>query len=596
MIGPVVIFVGGLLVFGGSFGRAEDDPGSNPCVVGFEGGTGSGVGVLNRTFNGFRYCEYLGIRYAEPPVGPLRFKSPVVRAPKGAEQYTRLGNICAQLDSFDDAEEVIGDEDCLFLNIYKPLGNATDDKKYPVLVYIHGGSYAVWSPQTDMFGVDLLMENGVMIVSVNYRLTVLGFLRHPEFNITGNFGLKDHLAALQWVKRYIEPFGGDPDNVTIMGQSVGAHSVTYYLYLKPFQGLFNRVIAMSGSVLAPSAMIYNPEDVSAKYLESINIHSYDELMNVSFKEVFSLKAYSRRFNFAYVNLPIFLPTVEDPDDPEALITQPVHELIQTEPANKVPLMIGMTSLEFTSLFAGVPVTDFTANDSYPNRQNRTVFREVKSMIDAAAKLARKVQPNGAGRHFYGKLADLANMYYPVKKVLKRLSQLESFREPIYYYRFEFDGKFGKYKNYIYKGAVEPSYPGAIHGDDLGYLFSPYVLRNALANRSAFQTEWKVTDRYVRYFSNFVKFGNPTPDFDEIADIQWPAYDGNSSNPQYLNINDDDDVRVDDDRSHYIFQVWRVAHECLFYYRCLEVQILKEKIDKYLTSDQGSINLEKLFAE
>ena len=87
----------------------------------------------------------------------------MVRAPKGAEQYTRLGSICAQLDSFDDAEEVIGDEDCLFLNIYKPLDNATDEKKYPVLVYIHGGSYAVWSPQTDMFGVDLLMENVVVI-------------------------------------------------------------------------------------------------------------------------------------------------------------------------------------------------------------------------------------------------------------------------------------------------------------------------------------------------------------------------------------------------------------------------------------------------
>lgn len=87
----------------------------------------------------------------------------MVRAPKGTEQYTRLGSICAQLNTFDDADEIYGDEDCLFLNVYKPLGNATNDEKYPVLVYIHGGSYAVWSPQTDMFGVDLLMENVCVI-------------------------------------------------------------------------------------------------------------------------------------------------------------------------------------------------------------------------------------------------------------------------------------------------------------------------------------------------------------------------------------------------------------------------------------------------
>ncbi|EAT48433.2 AAEL000545-PA, partial [Aedes aegypti] len=591
MTASVVVFVGGLLVISGCFGQAEDVPESNPCVVNFDGGTASGVGVLNQTFNGFRYCEYLGIRYAEPPVGSLRFKSPVVRAPKGTEQYTRLGSICAQLNTFDDADEIYGDEDCLFLNVYKPLGNATNDEKYPVLVYIHGGSYAVWSPQTDMFGLSF---QGVMIVSVNYRLSVLGFLHHPEFNISGNFGLKDHLAALKWVQRYIEPFGGDPDNVTLMGQSVGAHSVTYYLYLKAFQGLFHRVIAMSGSVLAPSAMIYNPEDVTPTYLDSINVSSYDELMNASFKDVFSLKAYSRRFVFAYANLPIFLPTVENEDDPDALVTKPVHELILEEPASKVPLMIGMTSLEFTPLFAGVPVTDFTANSSFPNRQNKTVYQEVKSMIDSAAKLAFKVEPNDAGRHFHGKMADLANMYYPVKKLLYQLSQQESYPEPIYYYRFAYDGKFGKYRNLKYKMSVDASYKGALHGDDLGYLFSPYVVREAVANRGAFQTEWKVSERFVSYFSNFVKYGNPTPEIDEGTDFQWPSYEGNRSEPQFLNINDKDDVRVDDDRSNFVFQVWRVAHECLYYYRCLELEVMKGRIEKYLSSDTSSIDLNKLF--
>ncbi|XP_062559323.1 juvenile hormone esterase-like [Armigeres subalbatus] len=590
----VVFFVGGLLTLGGCLEWGEDDPGVNPCVVKFVDNDASGIGVLNRTFNGVKYCEYLGIRYAEPPVGPLRFKSSVVRAPEGAEQYTRIGSICAQLNTFDDAKKVTGDEDCLFLNIYKPLKNEADKNLYPVLVYIHGGSYAIWSPQTDMFGVDLLMESGIMIVAVNYRLSVLGFLHYPEFNITGNYGLKDHLAALQWVQRYIEPFGGDPNNVTLMGQSVGAHSVTYHMYLEPFQGLFHRAIAMSGSVLAPSAMIYNPEHYTSKYLKSINIHSYDELMNASFKDLFSLKSYSRKFSFAWASLPIFLPAVEDDDDPEALVTQPVHELILNEPVNKVPLMIGMTSLEFTSLFATSTIAEFTADESFPNRSNKTVYQEVKCMIEAAGKLANKVQPKGAGRHFYGKLANLVNMYYPVKMVLRRLSQMDAFLESIFYYRFEFDGKFGKYKNSFYKGGLESSYRGAIHGDDLGYLFSPYVVRQALANRSAFETEWNVSKRNVRYFSNFVKFGNPTPEDDELSDIKWPAYNGNETAQQFLNINDEDDVQIDDDRSNFVFQVWNVAHQCLYYYRCLQVDVLKEKIDKHLLSNQTSIDLDKLF--
>lgn len=156
----------------------------NPCTVSF-GENASGVGVLNRTFNGVTYCEYLGIRYAEPPIGEHRFKvcfqlvrqcnmyqrfalfqNPILRAPNGSEEFTNIASICPQLDALGHATKVLGDEDCLFMNVYSPVvpdGNETD-RKYPVLVYIHGGSYAIWSPQTDMFGVDLLIESVITTI------------------------------------------------------------------------------------------------------------------------------------------------------------------------------------------------------------------------------------------------------------------------------------------------------------------------------------------------------------------------------------------------------------------------------------------------
>lgn len=343
-----------------------------------------------------------------------------------------------------------------------------------------------------------------MIVSFNYRLFVLGFLRHPEFNITGNFGLKDQLAALQWVQRYIGRFGGDPTNVTVMGQSVGAHSVTYHLHLEPFRGLFHRAIAMSGSLLAPSAMIYVPENFTRTYLESIRLTSYEQLMKAPFKELFLFPPAKRRFVFATIGLPIFLPTVENDNEPGALVTKPAHELILGKPANQVPLMIGMTATEFIPHFT--EEVFFCADDNFPNRGNVTLLRSVRELIAKSALLAEKADPQSTGRHFYGKLTDIANMYFPVKRLLKQLREVHPYQAPIFYYRFEYDGKFGKYKNMFYKGELDESYAGAMHGDDLGYLFSPYVVRQALANRSAFETEWKVAERSVEQISNFVKFG------------------------------------------------------------------------------------------
>ncbi|XP_039453691.1 juvenile hormone esterase-like [Culex pipiens pallens] len=585
-----------VLVVAGLLGSVA---GEHPCTVRFgEGRDGEvmGVGVLNTTFNGLVYCEYLGIRYAEPPVGELRYKSPVVREPSGSEDYSKLGSICAQLNSIAQPTQVVGDEDCLFMNVYSPAvrGSSSASRKYPVMVYIHGGSYAIWSPQTDMFGVDLLIESEVLIVSFNYRLFVLGFLRHPEFNVTGNYGLKDQLAALQWVQRYIEAFGGDANNVTIMGQSVGAHSVTYHLYLEPFRGLFHRVIAMSGSLLAPSAMIYQPEDYNHQYLESLHIHTQDQLMHVPFKDLFQFDNKKRRFIFSSIALPIFLPTVESASDPDALLTQPAHELILNEPVNQVPLMIGMTSSEFLPYFT--TARSFSIEGNFPNRGNSSYLDVIKRLIWKANILVYKVDPEGTGQHFFGKLSDLSNMYFPVKRLLKQTSENGSYGAPIYYYQFEFDGQFGKYKNSYYREFIDFSIAGAMHGDDLGYLFSPYVVKEALANRTKFETEWKVTERNVEQITNFIKFGNPTPNFTDNIEVLWPPYNSgdNASAFQYLNINERNEVRVDNDRSNFAFQVWNTIHNCLFYFDCTPVDILLKKIIQQLESRVTKLDLDSLF--
>ncbi|EDS44432.1 cholinesterase [Culex quinquefasciatus] len=533
--------------------------GEHPCTVRFgEGRDGEvmGVGVLNTTFNGLVYCEYLGIRYAEPPVGELRYKSPVVREPSGSEDYSKLGSICAQLNSIAQPTQVVGDEDCLFMNVYSPVE--------------------------------------VLIVSFNYRLFVLGFLRHPEFNVTGNYGLKDQLAALQWVQRYIEAFGGDPNNVTIMGQSVGAHSVTYHLYLEPFRGLFHRVIAMSGSLLAPSAMIYQPEDYNHQYLESLHIHTQDQLMHVPFKDLFQFDNKKRRFIFSSIALPIFLPTVESASDPDALLTQPAHELILNEPVNQVPLMIGMTSSEFLPYFT--TARSFSIEGNFPNRGNSSYLDVIKRLIWKANILVYKVDPEGTGQHFFGKLSDLSNMYFPVKRLLKQTSENGSYGAPIYYYQFEFDGQFGKYKNSYYREFIDFSIAGAMHGDDLGYLFSPYVVKEALANRTKFETEWKVTERNVEQITNFIKFGNPTPNFTDNIEVIWPPYNSgdNASAFQYLNINERNEVRVDNDRSNFAFQVWNTIHNCLFYFECTPVDILLKKIIQQLESRVTKLDLDSLF--
>lgn len=194
---------------------------------------------------------FRGIPYARPPVDDLRWR-PTAPLPawSGVREATEFGAACPQPAS-PFADHAAMSEDCLFLNVW----TAGEAAKAPVLVWIHGGSLVSGAASEAIYDGTGFARRGVVVVSINYRLGALGWLAHPGLsaespdNISGNYGLMDQIEALRWVRRNIGAFGGDPDNVTIAGESAGALSVLYLMAAPEARGLFHRAIAQSGYMI-----------------------------------------------------------------------------------------------------------------------------------------------------------------------------------------------------------------------------------------------------------------------------------------------------------------------------------------------------------
>ena len=240
----------------------SDEPAAtqSPGVVRVAGGLISGTEV-----DGIR--AYLGIPYAAPPVGDLRWRPP--QAPdswQGVRTCVRYGPSCPQplgdgLSLFPLGET---DEDCLYLNVWTPAGGAAGGSEgaadgagdgaqpLPVMVWIHGGGFSTGSGSLDVYSGMNLARLGVVVVTINYRLGPLGFLAHPELSAedpsgaSGDYGLLDQIAALEWVRENAAAFGGDPENVTAFGESAGGMSICDLMVSPPAEGLFARAIVQSG--------------------------------------------------------------------------------------------------------------------------------------------------------------------------------------------------------------------------------------------------------------------------------------------------------------------------------------------------------------
>ncbi|MEQ1753290.1 MAG: carboxylesterase family protein [Micropepsaceae bacterium] len=231
---------------------------------------------------------YKGVPFAAPPVGDLRWRAPQAVIPwNGVRPVTGFAPACEQVGvSMPGETPPVTSEDCLYLNIWTPARRGNE--RLPVLVWIHGGGFANGSTAMPLYSGAAIAKRGIVVVTIAYRLGVLGFLAHPDLSAevpshsSGNYGLMDQLAALRWVQRNIASFGGDASRVTIAGQSAGAMSVSILMASPLAKGLFRGAIGQSGGFfepvqLAPKFLQPNAEQDGVRFAKSLGVASIASL-------------------------------------------------------------------------------------------------------------------------------------------------------------------------------------------------------------------------------------------------------------------------------------------------------------------------------
>lgn len=280
--------------------------------------------IVGEEFENF--YAYRGIRYAEAPVGELRLAPPKQYLDTWNEtrEFKNYGSSCATYTHIGYVYE--GSEDCLFLNVFVPKMVAESQDKFPVLFNIHGGCF-MFGTGSDFAPENVMSAQNMILVTINYRLGILGFLSTEDGVIPGNFGLKDQVEALKWVQRNIEAFNGDSRRVMIMGNSAGGASVHFHYMSKLSDGLFNNGFSHSGTALNPWVLVQNAREKAHRVAHLVNCSQDSTLLLDCLRQVppDELVVTAKHFQpFLYNPFTPFGPIVE-PDSAEAFLSE--HPLV-----------------------------------------------------------------------------------------------------------------------------------------------------------------------------------------------------------------------------------------------------------------------------
>lgn len=313
------------------------------------------VTLKNGTINGWiaptlnsskKACVYFSIPYASPPVGPLRFQPPEPAKPWATPlNGSILPNWCPQKGKAPKG--VLMSEDCLHLNVFQPI-NRSEDNLLPVLVWYHGGSFT--SGSTYLYNPSRILSHetaDVILVSVHYRLGLLGFLSTGDEISPGNYGLKDQALSIRWVHENIKAFGGNPNKITIFGESAGGASVIYQLISPLNKGLLSGVIAQSGTALSFWALDKNPADSARLMAKRLECPSNENqamvtcLRKLPWQTIIKAQLKYTHEQFAQMRYPVatLIPVVE-PKLPGAFISEEPEVLMRTGDIPDIPVIIG----------------------------------------------------------------------------------------------------------------------------------------------------------------------------------------------------------------------------------------------------------------
>ncbi|KAF2899701.1 hypothetical protein ILUMI_06473, partial [Ignelater luminosus] len=307
-------------------------------------------GSYRKTLKGRQFIAFTGIPYAKPPTNELRFKPAVPLEPwTGILDASKPHSICPQIDVLFNDYVVKGNEDCLYLNVYTPENALSNEIALPVLFYIHGGGFMLGSGNSNLYGPDFLLDKDLVLVTINYRLGALGFLSTGDDILPGNNGLKDQNCALKWVKQNIANFGGDPNKITIFGQSAGGASVHFHVLSPLSKGLFNGAIAHSGSAVGLWSIA--PGDQAKR-----NAIRLGNLLNCSTASSKKLVDCLKKINaydiveqdkefmqYTYDPAIPFKPVIEATNLKDAFLTKHPIDVIKSGEASNVPLIFGITT-------------------------------------------------------------------------------------------------------------------------------------------------------------------------------------------------------------------------------------------------------------
>ena len=445
-----------------------------------------------------RITAFKGIPFAAPPVGDLRWKAPQpAKNWDGVLECYQFGPMAMQAPIKADPNALYDrewhvdpdhpmSEDCLQLNIW--TNAKTGDEKMPVMVWIFGGGLMSGYPSEMEFDGERIARRGVILVTVNYRLNVFGFLCHPEITAENpekpaNFGHLDQQAGILWVKRNIAAFGGDPDNITVFGQSAGGGSTMSQVASPTNKGMFQKAILhSSGGVFPPSSFglkLADAEQQGIRFFDALGVKTLEEARKLDAKKVYEVSANRALYYWGTIIGDNFMPDY------------PVN-FFKNNTRNNIPIMAGNTADEFAVIPKGDTLEEL---EQYAKSTFGDKAQEYLSLIKKGSSTIEEMKAKGTYNSF--ELGDVLMLDY----------NSANKTSDAYYYIF--DPEIPGWDN-----------PGSFHSSDLWFAFETL----AKCWRPFTGKHYDLARQMCNYWTNFAKTGNPNGlDADGTPMPEWKAY-------------------------------------------------------------------------